>query len=228
MSALQDQRRIVVGVDGSQEALRAVRWATTEAKRRRGVLRLVTAVDWTELAVDLPGTGQSYGDILRKQAENSLDEAVAAATEIDSDIEIERQVSVGFPTAVLAAESRHAGLLVVGEGGISRIASIVAGSVAIGVATQAACPVVIVRGEEPDAAAPVVVGVDASPVGEAAIAFAFEAASARRVLLVAVHTWGLPPGDVKMAPLWGDIIDEAQRDLAERLADGARSTRTSQ
>ena len=39
---------VVVGVDGSDSALRAVRWAADEATRRREPLRLVTVFSWTE------------------------------------------------------------------------------------------------------------------------------------------------------------------------------------
>ena len=65
-----------------------------------------------------------------------------------------------------------------------------------------------------------VVGVDGSPTSEAATAFAFEAASLRRVPLVAVHVWRDVLVDATMAPLldW-DVIDSDEREvLAERLA----------
>lgn len=42
------RRTVIVGVDGSAEALRAVRWAVPEARRRQAVLRLVTALAWSE------------------------------------------------------------------------------------------------------------------------------------------------------------------------------------
>jgi nucleotide-binding universal stress UspA family protein len=100
----------------------------------------------------------------------------------------------------------------------ARIAALVAGSVAVGVSTQAACPVVVVRGEQHDSTAPVLLGVDASPVGEAASAFAFEAAASRGVPVIAVHTWGNPPGDVRVAAQWRELADRAKRALAERLA----------
>jgi nucleotide-binding universal stress UspA family protein len=221
MSTLQDQRRIVVGVDGSPEALRAVEWATGEARRRGASLRLVTALDWTYVhVVGVPGLGQETGDMLRGQASASLEEAAAVATGLDPDIDVDQHLAAGFPIGMLVGESRHAGLLVVGEGGLGRIASVVAGSVAVGVATHAACPVVVVRGAEhagPEPA-PIVVGVDGGPVGEAAIAFAYEAAAARGAPLIAVHAWGDPPGDLRTAPLWEEFVDEAERVLAERLA----------
>ena len=42
------RRTVVVGVDGSAQALRAVRWAVPEARRRQAVLRLITAFAWTD------------------------------------------------------------------------------------------------------------------------------------------------------------------------------------
>ncbi len=76
----------------------------------------------------------------------------------------------------------------------------------------------VVRGAEQaaDQRKPVVVGIDGSPLSEAAIALAFEAASVRRVPLVAVHTWFEP----MMAELvdWESAALEAQEALAERLA----------
>ena len=90
--------------------------------------------------------------------------------------------------------------------------------VAVGVAAHSVCPVVVVRGTEGqhDQPRPVVVGIDGTPLSEAAIAFAFEAASARRAPLVAVHTWA---GSV-IAELvdWRSAAVEAEEELAERLA----------
>jgi nucleotide-binding universal stress UspA family protein len=219
MSGLQDQRRILVGVDGSPEAVEAVRWAAVDAKRRGAGLRLVTAVEWLDRpTIGGPVPGYSVADRLFELAAKSIEEAAAAAKEVTPEVAVDRETVVGFPVAVLAAESRRAGLLVVGAGGRGRIASLLAGSTAVGAATHAACPVVVVRGEDHGGTAPVVVGVDASPRGEAAIAFAFEAAVERGVPLVAVHTWGFPPGDARTAPLWSELIEDAERDLAESLA----------
>lgn len=212
MSASEDRQRIVVGIDGSPRALDAVRWAAAEATRRNARLRLVTAVGW----VGTPAIGFP-ADSLRESARKWIEQAAAAATEA-APVQVDGSVELGYPVAVLAAESQHAGLLVVGADGFGRIAALVAGSVAVGVSTHAACPVVVVRGEQPDSTAPVALGVDASPVGEAAIAFAFEAAAARGVPVVAMHTWGDPPGDVRTAPQWTDLADAAKRELAERLA----------
>jgi nucleotide-binding universal stress UspA family protein len=219
MSTLQDQRQIVVGIDSSPDSLDAVRWAAAEATRRAASLRLVTAVEWLDRpAVGLPAPEHNIADALFELAGKGLEEAAAAAKEVAPEVEVDSQTAVGFPIAVLAAESRHAGLLVVGGGSRGPVAALVAGSVTVGVTTHAACPVVVVRGDEHGGTAPVVLGVDASPHGEAAIAFAFEAAAARAVPVVAVHAWGFPPFDARTAPQWDEFVADAKRELAESLA----------
>ena len=67
---------------------------------------------------------------------------------------------------------------------------------------------------------PVVVGVDGTLLSEAALAFAFDAASARRAPLVVVHTWLDGLADPEMAPLvdWRGLAEDEEIALAERLA----------
>jgi len=214
------RRTVIVGVDGSEEALRAVRWAVPEARRRRATLRLVTAFAWTDdRMVGWPGLGQAaYGERLRAAAEHDLAAAASVAAQLDPDLPVEQDLVLGFPGGVLVDQARGAELLVVGDNGRGRLGSVLAGSVAVGVAAHAACPVVVVRGVEPqpDERLPVVVGIDGTPLSEAAVAFAFEAASARRAPLVAVHTW--------VGPLIAELVDwqsaavESEESLAERLA----------
>ncbi|HXT46213.1 MAG TPA: universal stress protein [Pseudonocardiaceae bacterium] len=58
MQAQQTRRAVVVGVDGSQSALTAVRWAAREASRRRLPLRLVHAFSWPNTRhIGDPGLG---------------------------------------------------------------------------------------------------------------------------------------------------------------------------
>ena len=216
------RRTVVVGVDGSPQALSAVRWAVPEARRRQAVLQLVTALALTEDTLDeLPGLGQApYGQYLREAAEKGLVAAADVAAEVDPDVPVERELVLGFPAGVLLERSQTAELLVVGDHGRGRIASAVAGSVAVSVAARSACPVVVVRGAIPDGALPVVVGIDGTPLSEAAIPFAFDAAAARHVPLVAVHTWLDEINDPALAELvdWQTAAVRAEEVLAERLA----------
>jgi nucleotide-binding universal stress UspA family protein len=85
---------------------------------------------------------------------------------------------------------------------------------------HAPCPVVVVRGSvEIDPSRPVVLGVDGSPAGEAAIGFAFQAAADRSAPLTAVHAWWDTVLDQSPAVLFRDEDQvTAQEQLAQRLA----------
>src|SRR5216117_3559149 len=179
---------VVVGIDGSASALDAVRWAADEARRRGSPLRLVHAqempagyppgfVDWHALHEALAAQGRTWLDQARE----------AVAPELPVEVVT---VKAGAVPALMT-ESAGAGLLVLGTRGFGGFTGLFVGSTAVALAARAHCPVVVVR--EPGASTvgtgPVVVGVDGTPVGEAAIAFACAEASARGAGLVAVHAW---------------------------------------
>jgi nucleotide-binding universal stress UspA family protein len=216
-------RTVVVGVDGSESALRAVRWAAAEAARRGVPLRIVTAFAWIEgHPVGEIGLGRSYRDIMLDESRRFLTEAAAVAERAVGGLDVEQQLIVGFPTPVLTAESRLARLVVIGDRGLGGVSGLLLGSVATALAAHADAPVVVVRGDEqvPDPRAPIVVGVDGSPVSEAALAFAYEAADALGAPLTAVHTWRDAAVDLTVAPLldWDAIEADERVVLAERLA----------
>lgn len=89
-----------------------------------------------------------------------------------------------------------------GSRGLGGFTGLVVGSIAVAVATHGHCPVVVVRGTDPQEPprqdGPVVVGVDGSPTSHEAVRFAFQAASRRNVPLVAVHAWS----DVSVTAAW--------------------------
>jgi nucleotide-binding universal stress UspA family protein len=214
-------RMVVVGVDGSDSALRAVRWSAAEAARRGVALRIVTAFEWPHgHPVGEVGLGRSYRDIMLDESRRHLAEAAAAAERPADGLEVEQQLVVGFPIPVLAEEARRAQLVVIGDRGLGGVTGLLLGSVATALAAHADSPVVVVRGEDPDPMAPIVVGVDGSPVSEAALAFAYEAAAARGVPLVAVHSWRDVVVDPAAAPLvdWDAIETDEKALLAEGLA----------
>jgi nucleotide-binding universal stress UspA family protein len=182
---LSQHRPVVVGIDGSDSALRAVRWGAAEAVRRRARLRLVIAFERTRADAARDG----LREVLRNRARQHLAAAAAVAVREAPDVDLDQQLVVGHPLSVLCAEGQRARLVVIGDrgAGLGRPA----GSVAVGLAVQAPCAVVVVHGPPRSEAdlLPVVVGVDGSSDSDAAIAFAFDAAASRRVALVAVHTW---------------------------------------
>ena len=215
-------RSVLVGVDGSESSLQAVRWAAREASRRRAPLRLVAAVGW----VDVPHqygdsrTGPDLREVMLRQRGVHLTEAAQAAMDAVPGQEPEQEVLEGFPIPRLVDESRAAQLVVIGDRGLGGVAGLLVGSVAFALAAQGGCPVVVVRGRADATGGPVVVGIDGSPVSEAALAFAYEAAALRSAPLLAVHAWReLFIDPVTLASLdWDAVEQEAQAELAERLA----------
>jgi nucleotide-binding universal stress UspA family protein len=115
-------RTVVVGIDGSESALRAVRWAAAEAARRRVPLRVVTAFQWTQdHAVGQIELGRSYRDIMLDESRRLLAEALAVAEGAADGLDVEQQLIAGFPIPVLTAESRRAQLLVIGDRGLGGV-----------------------------------------------------------------------------------------------------------
>ena len=212
---------VVAGVDGSEPALDAVRWAAREAARRRCPLRLVAAVEWTSYRpIGVPALGQEqHRDVLLDQAGVHLDGAVAEAARVDGTLDVERDVVGGAPTWVFAEESRSAELLVLGHRGSDGFPGLLAGSVSLALAAASRCPLVVVRGagREP---APVVVGVDGSVHGTAAVGFAFEAAALRVVPMVAVRVWSDTGLDPALTPLidWHAVLAAEEQQLEVELA----------
>lgn len=138
---------IVVGVDHSQQATEALRFALEEAKLRHATLRVVHA--WQYSFPGAPGIrGPSGGgdfEKARDAAETKLEAAVRKALPDRDSVVIERRVVEGRPAAVLVAESRDADLLVVGSRGHGGFTELLLGSVSQQASHHAECPVVIVR-----------------------------------------------------------------------------------
>jgi nucleotide-binding universal stress UspA family protein len=226
MDVTHAHRPVLVGVDGSDSALRAATWGASEAARRGVALRLVTAFGWAEEhPAGHPGSGEHYRQELHAAARARLDAAAVAVRAVAPGLEVTTDLVVGYPMGVLSAAARDAQLLVIGDRGRGGFSGLLLGSVAVAMAAHAACPVVVVRGDQPDfsATSPVVVGVDGSPVGESALAFAYDAAAARGSALVAVHAWQDAVADVPVAALvdWAVVEEEERQVLAERLAGWA-------
>jgi len=224
MEVGQAHRPVVVGVDGSGSAYRAVEWAAAEAARRGAELRLVRAFSWTtsERPIRDGDRVAQYRDELLKFARSQVARAARIAADVRPEVETTTQVAVGAPIEVLGSEARRAQLLVLGDRGLGGLAGLLLGSVAVGLAAHGACPVVIVRGERGAAGneeSPVVVGIDDSSISEAALAFAFDAAAARGVGLVVVHAWSPTAIDDALAPVmdWDAATAEEDALLAERL-----------
>ena len=196
---------IVVGVDGSEPALRAVDWAADEAARRGAPLRLVYASLWERYE------GAYLAKDMDKPSEEVLaEDVVAAAARRASgrrpEVKVSTDVQPEEPEYALVRESRTASLLVTGTRGRSGVAEALLGSVSLTLAGHAHCPVVVVRGSHDNQALPathdrVVVGVGEQPVASAAVRFAAEEARRRGAELEAVRAWRCPAHETTDHPL---------------------------
>jgi len=226
--ANEGEHPVVVGVDGSASALHAVRWAAREARLRGAPLRLVHVCHLAPVRhpKQVPPPPE-YRAAIIEEGRHWLTEAADAARHAAPGLSVITIWQTGAAAEVLVDESRDAQLMVLGSRGLGGFVSLLVGSVALALAAHGHCPVVVTRtstvADAPPEEGPVVVGVDGSELSDAALTFAFEAAAARDVALVVVHTWH----DVHLAGAWTllpgtidwDWLQSEEEDrLAERIA----------
>ena len=137
---------VVVGVDGSPNAWRALDWAVEETRLRSGTLRIVCAFEDPGATV---GVGTAFGSgvpiavdpaVMEGAAKDVAQEAASRA----GDVPHELVARCDRPQDVLVEAARDAALLVVGTRGHSAVGSLLLGSVSNYVAHHSNCPVVIV------------------------------------------------------------------------------------
>jgi nucleotide-binding universal stress UspA family protein len=197
---------VIVGIDGSVDALHAVDWAADEAARHRWPVRLVHAYHAPIAA--LPAVMATLPPPIDASA-RIRSEARRRVADAHPDLTVAVVHREGPAPSVLLGESEQARMLVVGREGLGRIAELLLGSVSLACATRARVPVAVIPYAWKPPATPhgrVVVGVDGSPNCEAAVQYAFQTAADRGSEVVAVHAWhhttrwpegwpdGWPPG----------------------------------
>lgn len=199
---------VVVGVDGSQPAERALVWAAGEAALHGAQLLIVHCGDVPTRQARARGEVHDY-------SHEVLHEAVATAIDVSDTCNIGTLLRDDQPTGVLLELSEHARMVVLGTHGVGRIAGALLGSVAHRVAAHARCPVVIVpeewRAPADGEARPVAVGVSGSPSGRDAVEFAFVEAERADVPLIAVRSCA----DIDQANDDGTVRQQHQTLLTE-------------
>lgn len=153
MSAtLRDQSPlpVVVGVDGSESSRAALAWAATQARLIGAPLVCVSTWEWPATfgaPIGLP-TSVDFEADARSELTQCVDKVLGAGGR-DDVVEL---VVEGHAPQVLEDESKAASLIVVGCRGHGEFTGMLLGSVSGYLATHAHCPVVIVRGDDADAA----------------------------------------------------------------------------
>ncbi|HET9116887.1 MAG TPA: universal stress protein [Pseudonocardiaceae bacterium] len=216
---------VVVGVDGSQAALHAVRWAAADARNAECALSLVHALEWPLVGFPVPtGLRADWTQQMVEQGRRWLKEAQEAAESAAPGVPTQVHLFTGEPRATLLAEAQHARELVVGSRGLGGFTRMLLGSTSAAVTLHASCPVVAVVHGQGDAAGPVVVGLDGSAASEHALEYAFQAAARAGAALRAVHAWDdlgtlhSPMAPAEALPV-NEIEGAAHRMLTEQLTN---------
>ncbi|MEY8017633.1 universal stress protein [Mycobacterium servetii] len=189
-------KSVVVGVDGSQAAIRAARWAVDEVDGTDVPLRLLY------VARTDPGAGPLEARAALAAAEEVVQDAYSAIEALGRSVKVETEVLEGEPVPTLVAASRSTGLLCVGDTGAAQHPEGWLGSTAREVAQSAHCSVAIVRGERDGTAAAdrrwIVACVDGSPEDVDVLELALNEAQRRHARLRVVTEaapGGAPGGD---------------------------------
>ena len=146
MSTTDAPRRVVVGVDDSDNAADAARWAADEAAEHGDELHLIYGLNFPAQAAILSPVpfeetrtrAFKLGDALLAR----ISEPLAAA---HPSLSITAEVAETGAAEALVERSKDARLVVTGSRGHGGFTGLLLGSVSLKVATHAHCPVVIVR-----------------------------------------------------------------------------------
>jgi nucleotide-binding universal stress UspA family protein len=210
--------RVVVGFDGSAEAVEALSWAVGASRRHRlPLLVLVASGDPFYVAghpLIVPGS---------TLAERWAAQAGAVLSEHAGDLAWQVEIREQKPSHALIRESGPDCLTVVGAVGHGKVAGLLLGSVSQHVASHGLGTIVVVRAAASTQAQRIVVGVDGSPESQEALEFALAEADRGYRHVTAVYAQrpravrrGALPQIGPVGPL--DGVHEAQRLVAETIA----------
>ncbi|HEX9833236.1 MAG TPA: universal stress protein [Mycobacterium sp.] len=220
---------VVVGVDGTDNAIRAARWAGAVAHKCGAPLHIVHA---------RPYPGHNPSDAIaavracemstqQERASAILDAASQAVRGDHRDLRITTAHVSEAVDRLLVDLSQHAKLIVLGCDDVSVAAAVLIGSTTVAVAANSMCPVVAWRGEAiAPTGQPIVVGVDNEDASRVAITAAFDLADRFAVSVVAVHAWSTrrSAGDVALPFMidWDAVHADQREHLVNALAPWTR------
>ena len=143
-------RRMVVGVDGSEASYRALLWAVAEAGRRRVTLDVVNAFDYHVQVMPFGPVPTINRDDLEKSSQVLLEDVVgrALAEAGARTMPVELIPSPAGAARAVLDVADGADLLVVGSRGRGTFKGLLLGSVSQQCVHHAPCPVVVVPAPE--------------------------------------------------------------------------------
>lgn len=132
---------IVVGIDGSADSVKALRWAAEHARAHTAPLVALAAFDVPRIYGPMAMTGWENPSAVKKAARSMLADTVEKA--LGEGATVEQRVQRGHPAEVLVVASKAAQHLVVGSRGHGGFAGMLLGSVSQHVIAHAQCPVTV-------------------------------------------------------------------------------------
>lgn len=213
------QPAVVVGIDGSDTALGAARWAAELAAKRGFGLTLLHAIprlNWHFATAD--ATTEPDG----VDGDRALAAAEAAVRSAHPGLAVRTEAVKGAVATVLADAAESAKLLVLGTGATDHRAL---GGHVVRATHRVRCPVAVWRppvAKRTGKPLPVVVGVDDSDAAARAVAEAFDIARALHAQLTVAHMWEIDAA-VGMGDLGGqgnmdwDLLDVLQAQQRRRM-----------
>ncbi|AOA00186.1 universal stress protein UspA [Carnobacterium divergens] len=143
---LQQYKRILVAVDGSEEAELAFKKAVYVANRNEAALVLVHVID-TRAFQSVSSFDGAMAEQATEQAKNTMEEYQRYAKNHDVE-DVRYTIEYGSPKAIIAKqipEEQDIDLIMVGATGLNAVERIFIGSVSEYVIRQATCDVLVVR-----------------------------------------------------------------------------------
>jgi nucleotide-binding universal stress UspA family protein len=145
MNEATDTRTIVVGVDGSEASVEALRQAQSLAVPLSAKVVALACWDYPPVYDGYVAVGIDDFDV---RAGEILVEAVGKAFGPDAPANVESRLVQGHPRHILIEESKTADMLVLGRRGHGGFGGLLLGSVSSACVAHAHCPVLIVHSPE--------------------------------------------------------------------------------
>lgn len=176
--------KILVGVDGTPSSIHALRWALARAEHVGGEVR-AHVTWWYPGGLDFPfevASAEEMGLRARTAAREAMSDAG-----IDTDLEVSSGEGNVASDLLRQAKEWGADLIVVGTRGMGLVKRVLLGSVSRQLASRSVVPVAIVpQTADVGAWTRLVVGVDGSDNGQAALRWALQQPVER---IEVVHAW---------------------------------------
>lgn len=179
---------VVLGLDGSPDAARALTWAAEQAAHDRRPLVIAHALrspapSW----LAQPGAdGVARADGQARGAEELLARARDSVLARHPDLDVSVTWAAGDARHLLLEASECASLLVIGSRGGGPVERLRLGSVAMDLARNTLCPLAVVRADTATSANGVLVAVDDTERSLPTLDHAFRVAASRRAPLTVV------------------------------------------